>query len=230
MNRRSWVLAPRWPLFWPVTAPLLAVLLGALVWFLLPERSSKPPWYCAEFTTDNGFHPVHLTDGKAETPCDLVMIRNLSSKPLCVYAFSSRPRDARSPDEVMTSWARWITVSRQAVTVGPDCTWVLKPGDSSRLPFVHGNTWLTCYFEPAAPGAEYGRLPAAQLTESFLGRFQVFYVPSALEPEYLATPQLYLTRITSILAGEVDTQGHALVILPKQDIRGRNGLTATELD
>lgn len=230
MNRRSWILAPRWPLFWPVTAPLAAILLAALIYVLVPGGSEKPPWYCAEFTTDNGFHPIHLTDGERKTPCDLMMIRNLSSKPLCVYAFSSRPRDARTPEEVMTSWARWITVSKHAVTVGPGCTWVLKPGDTGRLPFIHGNTWLTCYFEPAAPGADPGLLPAAQLPQSFLGRFQVFYIPSALEPVHLATPQLYLTQISEVLSGEVDTHGHALVTLPAQDIRGRNGLTATELD
>lgn len=231
MNRYSWILAPRWPYFWPITLPVLALSLSALLLLFLHHGApEKPPWYCAEFTTDHGFHPVHLAAGKKSGPCDLMMIRNLSSKPLCVYAFSSRPKDTTVPEEIMTSWARWITVSKQAVTVAPGCTWVLKPGDTGKLPFFHGNTWLTCFFEPASPGTDPDKLPAAQLPESFLGRFQVFYIESALEPVHLQTPQLYLSEIASLLAGEIDMKDHALVTLPGQDIRNRNGLTATELN
>jgi hypothetical protein len=231
VNKYSWIFARRWPLFWPITLPVLAVSFSALFLLLVHRGGSvTPPWYCAEYMTDNGFHPVHLASRDKSGPCDLMMVRNLSAKPLCVYAFSSRPHDTSQPEEIMTSWARWITVSKQAITVAPGCTWVLKPEDSARLPFIHGNTWLTCFFEPASPGADPDKLPAAQLPESFLGRFQIFYIESALEPAHLQAPQLYLSQISSALSGEIDTKDHSLITLPVQDIRNRNGLTATELN
>jgi len=230
MNRFQWYFSRHSPLYWIVTlsgfAVIVAFLYGLFSAVFMP---GPPPWYTLEVATDNGFHPVHLSGAGDAASYDLLMVKNLSSKPLCVYAFSSRPRDGSAPEDIMTSWARWITVSKQAITVEPGCTWILKPGDTSKLPFIHGHTWLTCFFEPSSPGTDPDKLPAAQLPDGFRGRFQLFYVPSSLVASQLSTPQLYLSDISAVLAGEIDTKDHALQTLPPADIRCRDGLTTWEL-
>ncbi len=162
------------------------LLLAGLVWgfwtLLTPEKVDySKTWFSVEFTTDNRAHPIHLTlpDGK-EGMFDVLMIENLSDKPLSLLAFSSRPRiPALQSDQVMTAWAQWIATSRQGIIVRPQSTWVLNPSDLDSLPSFHGHTWISVFFSDAHQTCA-GGLPAAELPASFHGRFRVRYCSSQL--------------------------------------------------
>ncbi len=211
------------------------LLLAGLAWglwaLLFPQKMDYSKlWLSVEFTTDNQAHPVHLTlpDGK-EGMFDILMIENLSDKPLSLLAFSSRPRISGIPaDQVMTTWAQWIATSRQGIVVRPRSTWVLDPGDLGRLPAFHGHTWISVFFSDAHP-AIVGGLPATILPAGFHGRFRVYYCLSQISEGQLAAPQLHSQDLMRLLQHEADATNKATTASVPHDVRADTGLTSDEL-
>jgi hypothetical protein len=187
-------------------------------------------WFSLEFTTDNQAHPVHLTlpDGN-EGMFDILMIENLSDKPLSLLAFSSRPRIPGLPlDQAMTAWAQWIATSRQGIIVQPRSTWVLNPNDLDRLPSFHGHTWISVFFKNAHMKST-GALPATVLDPAFHGRFKIQFCLSQLPDDQVAAPQLHRQEILRLLQDEVDAGGKRATVLGPRDIALQGGLGNLEL-
>lgn len=211
------------------------LLLAGLVWGLSallapPKVDYSKTWFSVEFTTDNQAHPVHLTlpGGKVGT-FDLLMVENLSDKPLSLLAFSSRPRiSGIPPDQVMTAWAQWIATSRQGIIVGPRSSWVLNPEDLERLPTIHGHTWIGVYFDDARP-ADSDRLPATVLGPAFRGRFRVTCCPSMLPEPQVFLPQVHRQELTTLLRQEIDATGKSSAQLSPLDLRLVTALSAADL-
>ncbi len=211
------------------------LLLAGLAWGLwaflaTPKVDYSKTWFSVEFTTDNQAHPVHLTlpDGK-EGMFDLLMIENLSDKPLSLLAFSSRPRiQGLPPDQTMTAWAQWIATSRQGIIVRPRSSWVLNPEELERLPAVHGHTWIGVYFDDVRP-ADSGRLPATVLGPAFRGTFRVTYCLSQLSDRQISLPQVNRQDLVRLLRQEVDATGKASIRLAPSDLRPITRLDAYDL-
>ncbi|MGC8724898.1 MAG: hypothetical protein ACP5VF_13665 [Acidobacteriota bacterium] len=218
----------------------LAVAGGALLLFagiawglwalLAPAKDdASRTWFSQEFRTNNAAHPLDLAiPGVDQGEMDLLAVENLSSEPLSILPFSSRPRPfLLTGRQIMSAWAQWIATSRQGIIVEPHSTWVLSPGDTGRLPAVHGHTWITIFFsaEPPAPSG----LPAAVLPPGFAGRFRVRYCLSRLPDAYVALPQVHRQEITRLLQDELDAGGKAVQPLSPCDLSNRNDLTPTEL-
>ena len=211
------------------------LLLAGLAWglwaFLSPQKVDYgKTWFSVEFTTDNQAHPVHLTlpDGK-EGMFDILMIENLSDKPLSLLAFSSRPRiSGLPPDQTMTAWAQWIATSRQGIIVQPRSTWVLNPNDLDRLPSFHGHTWISVHFYDSHPAATCG-LPATVLPSHFSGRFLVHYCLSKLSEGQLVAPRLHRQDLVLILQHEVDASERTSLVLAPRQLSTVNGLTTVDL-
>ena len=212
---------------------LLAVLVVSLwaIWLLeTPSEMEYKQWLSVEFTTNNQAHPVHLTlpDGK-EGMFDILMIENLSDKPLSLLAFSSRPRiSGLPPDQTMTAWAQWIATSRQGIIVQPRSTWVLNPNDLDRLPSFHGHTWISVHFYDSHPAATCG-LPATVLPSHFSGRFLVHYCLSKLSEGQLVAPRLHRQDLVLILQHEVDASERTSLVLAPRQLSTVNGLTTVDL-
>jgi hypothetical protein len=213
-------------------ALLLLVGLGWSLWALLsPEKVDYgKTWFSVEFTTDNQAHPVHLTlpDGK-EGLFDLLMIENFSDKPLSLLAFSSRPRiPGLPPNQTMTAWAQWIATSRQGIVVRPRSTWVLDPSDLSRLPAIHGHTWIGVNFDDSHP-AEQGVLPATVLGPAFRGHYRVTYCPSQLSEGQVSLPQVNRHNLVGTLQSEIDSNNKTSTALSPLDLTSMKGFTGTDL-
>lgn len=211
------------------------LLLAGLVWGFLalmaPQKvDCNKTWLSMEFTTDNQAHPVHLTlPGGKEGIFDLLMVENLSDKPLSLLAFSSRPRISGGPaDQVMTAWAQWIATSRQGIIVPPRSSWVLSPDELERLPAIHGHTWIGVYFDDAHP-VDSGRLPATVLGPAFRGAFRVTYCPSRLPEAQVFLPQVHRHELTALLRQEIDATGKTSAQLPSLDLRSATALSAADL-
>ena len=211
------------------------LLLTALVWgclaLMAPQKVDyNKTWLSMEFTTDNQAHPVHLTlPGGKEGMFDLLMVENLSDKPLSLLAFSSRPRISGIPaDQVMTAWAQWIATSRQGIIVAPRSSWVMNPEDLQRLPAIHGHTWVGVYFDDAQP-ADSGHLPATVLGSAFQGRVRVTYCPSQLPEAQVFLPQVHRQELTALLRQEIDATGKTSAQLSSLDLRSATALSAADL-
>ena len=211
------------------------LLLAGLVWGFLalmaPQKVDyNKTWLSMEFTTDNQAHPVHLTlPGGKEGIFDLLMVENLSDKPLSLLAFSSRPRISGIPaDQVMTAWAQWIATSRQGIIVAPRSSWVLNPEELERLPAIHGHTWIGVYFDDAHP-ADSGRLPATVLGTAFQGRFRVTYCPSRLPEVQMALPHFHRQELATLLRQEIDATGKTRARIAPSDLRSVTALSALDL-
>ena len=211
------------------------LLLAGLAWglwaLLFPQKMDYSKlWLSVEFTTDNQAHPVHLTlpDGK-EGMFDLLMVENLSDKPLSLLAFSSRPRISGIPaDQVMTTWAQWIATSRQGIVVRPRSTWVLDPGDLGRLPAFHGHTWIGVYFDDSH-SAEQGVLPATVLGPVFRGHYRVTYCRSQLSEGQVSIPQVNRRDLVGSLQREIDSNDKTSTALSPVDLQAFKGLTGADL-
>ncbi len=209
---------------------LLACLAWGLWAFLPPGKSDyRRTWFSQAFTTNNAAHPLYLTvPGVDQGNVDLLTVENLSSEPLSILPFSSRPRPfLLTGQQIMSAWAQWIATSRQGIIVEPHSTWVMNPDDTGRLPAVHGHTWITIFFS-AEPPASSG-LPAAVLPPGFAGRFRVRYCLSRLPEAYVALPQVHRQEITRLLQDELDAAGKAAQPLFSCDLSNRNDLTPSEL-
>lgn len=210
-----------------VTITAIALPLGVfIIVFLWLRPAPPPPWYSLNVTTDNGLRPLHLPGPSAAN--DLLMVQNLSTQPLCLYAFSSRPRDVTDPHQIMLAWARWITVSRQALTIPPNHTWIMTPGQLNDLLTIHGTVWFTCYFQGASQAGPRTATPPT-LPDSFTGEFRVYYTPSLLTQQSLLAPQVFRSHIIQVLSREIDSTGHHVTVLPPMNIRAINTLTARDL-
>lgn len=184
--------------------------------------------FSREISTDNGVHPVFLpADDTDSQTYDLLVVQNLSDKPLALFAFTARPREA-SPDTIMSSWALWIAKAKQAVTINPGYTWTIDPNDTDKLPFVHGRTWLAVFYEPV-PENHPNALPSALLPDTYKGSFRVYFCRSQIEPEAVALPQLHRQALIAALRNEADLTPKRFFTLPPLAIAGRNGLTVAEL-
>ncbi len=212
-------------------ALLVLVLVGwGLLFLLTPGKSDY--WglgLSQEFTTNNAAHPLAPTvPGVDQGEEDLLTVENLSSEPLSILAFSSRPRPfLLTGRQIMSAWAQWIATSRQGIIVEPHSTWVVNPADIGRLPVVHGHTWITIYFSAGHPAA--AGLPAAMLPPGFAGRFRVRYCFSRIPDAYIALPQVHRQKIAQVLQQELDTAGTLPQTLPPCDLSNRNDLTPSEL-
>lgn len=210
---------------------LLAGLTWGL-WTLLATQKvdTQKIWFSMEFTTDNQAHPVHLAlPDKKEGMFDILMIENLSDKPLSLLAFSSRPRiSGIPPEKVMTAWAQWIATSRQGIIVQPRSSWVLNPEDLDRVPSFHGHTWIGVYFDDAHP-AEAGGLPATMLGPTFRGSCRMTYCPSKLSEGEVSLPQVNRQDLVRLLREEVDASGKTITPLGSCDLRAITRLTAENL-
>ena len=209
----------------------LLVLLGWGMWSLHSPGNEEYrwTWFLQEFRANNAAHPLYLTvPGVDQGNVDLLTVENLSSEPLSILPFSSRPRPfLLTGQQIMSAWAQWIATSRQGIIVEPHSTWVMNPDDTGRLPAVHGHTWITIFFsaEPPAPSG----LPAAVLPPGFAGRFRVRYCLSRLPEAYVALPQVHRQEITRLLQDELDAAGKAAQPLFSCDLSNRNDLTPAEL-
>ena len=210
---------------------LLAGLTCGLWTALAPQKVDyAKTWFSVEFTTDNQAHPMHLTmpDGK-EGMFDILMIENLSDKPLSLLAFSSRPRvPGLPPDQIMSTWAQWIATSRQGIIVQPRSTWVLNPDDLDRLPSFHGHTWISVFFDNAHPATVLG-LPATVLPPAFHGRFRVSYCRSRLSQDEIPTPRRFRKALIDLLQNELDGTHKTTWTLPGEEIKNINGLSEASL-
>jgi len=211
------------------------LLLAGLAWglwtFLAPQKMDySKTWFSVEFTTNNQAHPVHLTlpDGK-EGMFDILMIENLSDRPLSLLAFSSRPRiPGLPPDQTMTAWAQWIATSRQGIVIRPRSTWVLDPSDLGRLPVIHGHTWIGVYFDDSRPG-EAGALPATVLSADFKGRCRITYCKSQLPEGQISLPQINRHDLAGKLQDEIDASDKRSAALGPVDLQSAKGLTGADL-
>ena len=210
------------------------LLFAGIAWGLWPlmapaKDDVSRTWFSQEFQTNNAAHPLYLTaPGSDQRETDLLSVENLSSEPLSILAFSSRPRPfLLTGRQIMSAWAQWIATSRQGIIVEPHSTWVMNPNDTGKLPAVHGHTWITIFFS-AQPPAPSG-LPAAVLPPGFAGRFRVRYCLSRLPEAYVALPQLHRQEITRLLQDELDAAGKAAQSLSPCDLSKLNDLTPTEL-
>jgi hypothetical protein len=213
-------------------ALLLLAGLGWSIWTLLApqELDYSKQWFTVEFTTDNQAHPVHLTlpDGK-EGMFDILMIENLSDKPLSLLAFSSRPRvPGLPPDQIMSTWAQWIATSRQGIIVEPHSAWVLNPNELDRLPAFHGHTWISVFFSHERHSSA-STLPASVLPALFGGRFKIHYRVSQLPEEQVSRPQLHRQQFVQLLQTEADETVKISMTLANQDIGLAAGLSNADL-
>ena len=212
-------------------ALLLSAGIAWGLWALMApaKDDASRTWFSQEFRANNAAHPLYLTvPGVDQRNVDLLTVENLSSEPLSILPFSSRPRPfLLTGRQIMSAWAQWIATSRQGLIVEPRSTWVLNPTDVGRLPVIHGHTWITIFFsaEPLAPSG----LPAAVLPPGFAGQFRVRYCLSRLPEAYVALPQVHRQEITRLLQDELDAAGKAVQPLSPCDISNRNDLTPTEL-
>jgi hypothetical protein len=212
---------------------LLAGLAWALwaLWALLApaKDDSSRTWFSQEFRTNNAAHPLDLAvPGADPRNVDLLMVENLSSEPLSILPFSSRPRPfLLTGRQIMSAWAQWIATSRQGIIVEPHFTWVLNPADIGSLLAIHGHTWITIFFSAEHPASN--GLPAAVLPPGFVGRFRVRACLSRLPEAYVALPQMHRKEILQFLQDELDATGKLSQDLPPINLSNRNDLTPTEL-
>ena len=184
--------------------------------------------FSRDISTDNGVHPVFLPAGDDDThKYDLLLIQNLSNRPLALFAFSSRPSDT-SPETIMSGWALWIVKTKYAVTINPGYTWTIDPNDIEKLPFVHGRTLLSVFYEPL-PENRAGALPSSLLPDGYKGSFRIYYCRSRIPSEAVALPQLHRQALLSMLRTEADLTAKRFFTLPPLSIVDRNGLSAAEL-
>jgi hypothetical protein len=223
---------PRWSRWVALGAvALVAACLGWVNYWLVPAR--KPDysrkWVSVEFTTNNTAHPMHLSVPEVDNGnYDLLMVENLSSEPLSILAFSSRPRlSGLTGEQIMSTWAQWIATVRQGIIVEPKSTWVMNPNDIEKLPVIHGHTWICIFF--SATHASGDSLPATVLPASFGGRFRVHYCLSQLPEDQVAVPQMHRRDFVDLLQNEVDASDKTTLALDPRDITSKNGLTASEL-
>ena len=212
-------------------AVLMAVGLSLAVYFLFPRREPdyRKQWFSVEFVTNNTAHPMHVSlPGADKGNYDLVMIENLSSEPLSILAFSSRPRlSGLTGEQIMSTWAQWIATARQGIIVEPNSTWVMNPSAIDKLPVVHGHTWICIFF--SASNATGNTLPATVLQPGFSGRFRVHYCLSQLPEDQVAVPRMHRQGLVRLLQDEVDASDKTTFALDPCDITSQNGLTVSEL-
>jgi hypothetical protein len=212
-------------------AVLMAIGLGMAVCLIFPGREPdyRKQWFSAEFATNNAAHPMHLSLPGADTGFyDILTVENLSSEPLSILAFSSRPRlSGLTGEQIMSTWAQWIATARQGIIVEPHSTWVMNPSNLEKLPAIHGHTWICIFFSAAHAGD--GALPATVLPSSFGGRFCIRYCLSQLPEDQVAVPQMHRQNLVKLLQYEVDASDKSVFTLASRDISNHNGLTALEL-
>ena len=212
-------------------AVLMAVGVCLGVYFIFPSREPdyRKQWFSAEFATNNTAHPMHLSlPGSDKGNFDLLMVENLSSEPLSILAFSSRPRlSGLTGEQIMSMWAQWIATARQGIIVEPKSTWVMNPSAIEKLPAIHGHTWICIFF--SASHATGNALPATVLPQGFGGRFRVHYCLSQLPEDKVAVPQMHRQDLINLLQSEVDASDKTTLALDARDITSQNGLTTSEL-
>lgn len=220
-TRRSFVIATI--LFFFLVLATLAILLSR-------PQNDFSVLYVRDFRSNHQVHPVSAFRSPNDTSLyDLVQVINYGDKPLSLFAFSTRPKGNVSPQEVLISWASWIAASPYAITIPANTTWTLDPArETDNLPFVHGHTWLCCYYEPSGTPT-LNKLPAAILPSTYSGTFRLIFVHSRITPAQYATPQLYRSQILSTLRQETDTTGKRYISLTALDLSPVTTLTAQQL-